>query len=165
MRIPPYPLQLVYTILRPRVILTLHIQEFYMGGVGGRRNGEEMLKKIIVAASHGLPDDKDIIGEYKRLYKLFGDAPEKHLEVIRKLINRAAFLSITIDRLEADILQNGYEEEYQNGANQTGKKKTAAAELHISYSKNLFSVMKQLTDFLQKENQGDEDDEFDRFIR
>ena len=67
-----------------------------------------MPKKIIIAATHGLPDDKEIISEYKRLYKLFGDAPEKHLEVLRKLINRAAFLSITIDRLEVDILQNGY---------------------------------------------------------
>ena len=54
-----------------------------------------------------------------------------------------------VDELEKDISTDGYEQEYQNGANQKGMKKSAAAELHVSYSKNLFAVMKQLNDMLE----------------
>ena len=64
------------------------------------------------------------------------------------MISRAAFLSIMADKLERDITENGYEQEYQNGENQRGMKKSAAAELHVSYSKNLFAVMKQLGEML-----------------
>lgn len=101
--------------------------------------------KILEAA---LPDNEDIRREYDRLMKLFKTAPKENLALVRKLISRAAFLSVTLDELEKDISENGYEDEYQNGENQKGKKKSAAADLHVSYSKNLFAVMKQLNDVL-----------------
>ena len=109
-----------------------------------------------------LPDDKEIKREFKRIFTLFQDAPEKQLELAGKEISRAAFLAVTIDRLEIDISRNGYEEPYQNGAYQTGKKKTAAADLHVSYTKFL-AVMKQLHSVLgamEEESAGDSFDEF-----
>lgn len=109
-----------------------------------------------------LPDDKEIRGEYRRLLKLFENAPEQKLNLARKELARAAFLGVTIDRLEKDITMKGYEEDYQNGQNQKGKKKTAAADLHVSYTKNFLAVMKQLHGFLGAET-GDEDDPFDSF--
>ena len=39
-------------------------------------------------------------------------------------------------------------EEYQNGQNQRGLKKSAAAEVHISLTKNLNAIMKQLLDLV-----------------
>ncbi len=112
-----------------------------------------------------LPDDPEIKKEYDRLIKLFQTAPKKQLDLARKLISRAAFLSITIDRLEDDIARNGYETTYQNGANQSGTKKSAAAELHVSYTKNLIGVMKQLQDILDPHPEGraKEVDDFDAF--
>ncbi len=110
-----------------------------------------------------LPDDKEIKREFKRIFTLFQDAPEKQLELAGKEISRAAFLAVTIDRLEIDISRNGYEEPYQNGAYQTGKKKTAAADLHVSYTKNFLAVMKQLHSVLgamEEESAGDSFDEF-----
>ena len=101
--------------------------------------------KILLLA---LPDDKDIKAEYDRLMSLFKAAPKNQLSLARKLISRAAFLAVTIDRLEKDIAVNGYEDFYQNGANQSGKKKSAAAELHVTYTKNLLSVTKQINDML-----------------
>lgn len=124
-------------------------REIYRGGVGRQKGDEEMAKtkddKILEAA---LPDNEDIRREYDRLMKLFKTAPKENLALVRKLISRAAFLSVTLDELEKDISENGYEDEYQNGENQKGKKKSAAADLHVSYSKNLFAVMKQLNDVL-----------------
>ena len=95
-----------------------------------------------------LPDDEAIRAEYARLMMLFKKAPKERLALARKLISRAAFLSIAIDEMEKDITENGYEQEYQNGEFQRGMKKSAAAELHVTYSKNLFAVMKQLNEML-----------------
>ena len=95
-----------------------------------------------------LPNDVDVRAEYKRLMDLFKDAQTDKLALARKLVSRAAFLAVTIDRLERDIAENGYEDEYQNGVNQSGKKKSAAAELHVTYTKNLLAVMKQLNEML-----------------
>lgn len=117
-------------------------------------------EKALLAA---LPDDARIKAEYNRLMLLFKKAPEKHLSLARKLISRAAFLAVTIDDLEKDIAENGYEDEYQNGATQSGKKKSAAAELHVTYSKNLFTVMKQLNDMLVSSGALEGGDDFDSF--
>lgn len=102
-------------------------------------------EKILKAA---LPDDLEIGTEYSRLMAIFKNAPKDKLGLSRKLISRAAFLAVTIDRLEKDIAENGYEDEYQNGEFQKGKKKSAAAELHVTYTKNLLAVMKQLHDMI-----------------
>lgn len=104
----------------------------------------EIEKKLKAA----LPDNEAIRDEYSRLMSLYKTAPKEKLALARKLISRAAFLAVTIDEFEKDIADNGYEDEYQNGANQSGKKKSAAAELHVTYTKNLLAVMKQLDDML-----------------
>lgn len=110
-----------------------------------------------------LPKDKEIRTEFKRIFSLFEGAPERKLELAGKEIARAAFLAVTIDRLEKDISENGYEEPYQNGQNQMGKKKTAAADLHVSYTKNFLAVMKQLHSFLDGNGGSEEGDPFDAF--
>lgn len=110
-----------------------------------------MANKVEEALKAALPDDDDIADEYKRLMTIFKDVPKGKLALARKLISRAAFLAVTIDRLERDIAINGYEDEYQNGEFQRGKKKSAAAELHVSYTKNLMAVTKQLHELLSAE--------------
>jgi hypothetical protein len=107
-----------------------------------------MASKIEKALKAALPDDERVRAEYARLMTLFKAAPKEKLALARKLISRAAFLSVTIDDIERDISENGYEQEYQNGENQRGMKKSAAAELHVTYSKNLLSFTKQLNEML-----------------
>ena len=121
-----------------------------------------MASKKDNALKEALPDDEAIRLEYDRLIKLFKAAPKDKLALARKLISRAAFLAVTIDELEKVIAENGYEDEYQNGEFQKGKKKSAAAELHVSYSKNLFAVMKQLNDMLDTKG-GTGGDSFESF--
>lgn len=101
-----------------------------------------------------LPDNEAIRAEYDRLLKLYKAAPKEKLALARKLISRAAFISVMLDNFEKDIDENGYEQEYQNGENQKGMKKSAAAELHVTYTKNLLSVMKQLDEMLDVKSSG-----------
>lgn len=113
-----------------------------------------MASKIDKALKAALPDDEAVRMEYDRLIKLLKTAPKEKISLARKLISRAAFLAVTIDELERDISENGYEQEYQNGEFQRGMKKSAAAELHVSYTKNLLAVMKQLNDMLDIKGAG-----------
>ena len=57
--------------------------------------------------------------------------------------------------LEDQLNKNGWTEPYQNGDNQFGMKKAAAADVHISLTKNLNAIIKQLLDLVppaQKES-------------
>ena len=107
-----------------------------------------MASKNEKTLKEALPDDEKMRMEYARLMALFKSAPKNKVALARKLISRAAFLAVALDDIEKDISENGYEQEYQNGENQRGMKKSAAAELHVTYSKNLFAVMKQLNEML-----------------
>ena len=123
-----------------------------------------MAKTRVNLITLSLPDDEEIVAEYRRLLSLFESLPEKQLGIARKLISRAAFLTVTLDRLESDIVRDGYEQEYRNGEFQHGKKRSIAADLHVAYSKNLFTVMKQLADLLSSQAAPPEElDEFERF--
>ena len=113
-----------------------------------------MASKIDKVLKAALPDDEAVRFEYDRLIKLFKKDPKEKIAIARKLISRAAFLAVTIDELEKDISKNGYEEEYRNGEFQYGKKKSADAELHVTYTKNLIAVMKQLNDMLDIKSAG-----------
>lgn len=120
-----------------------------------------------------LPEDEDIRREYDRLMELFKNAKPDALALYRKVISRAAFLSITVDRLERDIAANGYQQEYNNGGGQTGYKKSTAADLLPNYVKLQLAVTKQLREALANpENMGEDEleqwlkrngDEFDKF--
>lgn len=122
-----------------------------------------MAENLAAKFAKDLPDDKEIRNEFKRIWKLFEGAPEKQLKLAGGEIARAAFLAVTIARLEKDISENGYEEDYQNGQNQMGKKKTAAADLHVSYTKNFLAVMRQLHSVLGASGEENEGDSFVNF--
>lgn len=106
-------------------------------------------------------EDNNVRAEYRRLLKLYKDAPKKRLELIQKLLIQAAFIAITLDDLALKIKENGIAEEYQNGANQKGVKKSAVVEVYNTMSKNYAGIMKQLADMLPKESGGG--DGFDNF--
>lgn len=118
------------------------------------------------ALIEALPDDERIKNEYKRLLKIYTRAgAEDKLKLARKLIARAAFMAITLDDLEREISKEGVTEEYQNGANQKGIKKSAKAEVYNTTMKSYTAVMKQLNDMLpvETEEKEPEKDEFEIF--
>ncbi len=108
-----------------------------------------------------LPDDKRISDEYKRLRELYADITGARLRLVLKLIARAAFMSAELADLEDYISKHGCTEEYQNGENQKGKKKSSEVDVYNTMVKNFAMVIRQLTELLPKANVAGEDDGFD----
>lgn len=93
--------------------------------------------------------------ETKRLKAIFDGLEPNKLKAVDALIARAAFITVSLQDLEAELNETGWTETYTNGRNQEGVKKAAAAEAHISLTKNLNAIMKQLLELVppaQKES-------------
>lgn len=93
--------------------------------------------------------------EKDRLEEIFQGLEKNKLETCAALIDRAAFITISLEDLEEELNETGWVETYQNGESQFGMKKSAAADVHISLTKNLNAIMKQLLDLVppaQKES-------------
>ena len=86
--------------------------------------------------------------EKERLSDIFQDLEPNKLSTCQALIDRAAFITVSLEDLEEQLNRTGWVEEYQNGENQFGVKKAAAADVHISLTKNLNTIMKQLLDLV-----------------
>ena len=96
-----------------------------------------------------------IDAERERLQEVFKDLEPNKLKTCQALIDRAAFITISLEELEAQLNKTGWVEQYQNGENQSGMKKAAAADVHISLTKNLNAIVKQLLEIVppaQKES-------------
>ena len=86
--------------------------------------------------------------EKKRLAAIFAGMEPNKLKTCEALIDRAAFITVSLQDLEDELNEKGWTEEYTNGANQFGVKKSAAADVHISLTKNLNAIIKQLLDLV-----------------
>ena len=86
--------------------------------------------------------------EKERLLEIFHGLDANKLKVCATLIDRAAFITVSLEDLEEELNANGWTETYTNGRNQEGVKKSSAAEAHISLTKNLNTIMKQLLDLV-----------------
>ena len=86
--------------------------------------------------------------EIRRLRKLFAGIDENQRELVDSLINRFAYITVSLQDVEQLLNKTGWVEAYQNGENQFGMKKSAAADVHISLTKNLNALAKQLLEIL-----------------
>lgn len=93
---------------------------------------------------------KKVLKILKEKFKKIGD---NKLKIVEKLIESAAFMAVELEEMENIIAAKGVTEEYQNGENQKGIKKSATVEVYNTMMKNYTSVIKQLCDLLP-------DDEF-----
>lgn len=86
--------------------------------------------------------------EKARLEELFKDLEPNKLQTCMALIDRAAFITVSLEDIEAQLNETGWTEYYQNGDKQSGWKKSAAADVHISLTKNLNTTIKQLLELV-----------------
>lgn len=107
--------------------------------------------------------NKNIRKETQRLKKLFKELPEKKKKMAEKLIENAAFMSITLDELKEDIKIYGVKETYVNGKDQFGFKESIESKTYNTMIKNYMNIIKQLNDMLPEDKKIDEDDEFEQF--
>lgn len=86
--------------------------------------------------------------EKQRLLNLFADLEPNKLQTCLPLIERAAFITVSLEDIEMQLNEIGFTEYYQNGDKQSGWKKSAAADVHISMTKNLNTIIKQLLELV-----------------
>lgn len=117
-----------------------------------------------MSGSNELDKQKRIKKEITKLNGLLKNISSKKKKAVDSLIKNAAFMVVTLEDLQEEINEKGVTEEYQNGANQSGVKKSSAVEVYNTMIKNLSQLMKQLTDLLPKEDPKPDDDGFEDFV-
>lgn len=122
-------------------------------GAGSSFTLQKITKGVATVAK--MKKSTRIAREKKRLAEIFQGLEPNKLSTCQALIERAAFITVSLEDLEEELNEVGWTEPYQNGANQAGLKKSAAADVHISLTKNLNAIIKQLLDLVpaaQKES-------------
>ena len=88
--------------------------------------------------------DKRIAEELKRLEALFTNLDENQKETASGLIRSAAFMAVSLEDLEEIINTNGYLDQYENGANQSGVKISAAVQTYNSMVGRYTAIINKL---------------------
>jgi hypothetical protein len=94
------------------------------------------------------------------LRRIYSKLPEKQLAIAEHLIKNAAFMEIELEDLQKIIAEEGASEEYQNGANQHGRKASADLQAYNSLVKSYNMVNSRLEVMLPPEDETDDLDEF-----
>lgn len=96
--------------------------------------------------------EKRIKAEVRRLTKIFDGIEEKRKATTRGLIERAAFMRVSLEDLEEDLNEGGFIEQFQQGRDQDPyERERPAARIYNSLNGGYQKIIKQLTDLLPKE--------------
>ena len=98
--------------------------------------------------SKELKKDPEFSKEFKKLKKIFKNIEKDKKNLVDKLIESAAFMTVELRKLEDFINENGVVEEYKNGKDQYGTKTSSQAQVYNTMIKNYTSIIKQLTELL-----------------
>jgi len=108
---------------------------------------------------------KRIQVEIKRLNNIYSNIESRHKKLIEGLIQRAAYMRITLDIYEIDLDEFGYVELFSQSQNtEPYDRERPVARLYNAMNKNYQSIIKQLTDLLPKEPPKQEGDGFNDFV-
>ena len=89
--------------------------------------------------------------ELARLAEIYKVLPSNTLAIVRPLLENAAFMKVTLEDLQETINANGCSDDYQNGANQFGKKASADLQAYNSLIKNYNTISDRLEKLLPPE--------------
>lgn len=131
-------------------------------GKEGESNMEEELRDGLTGQAL-VEKNKQVKKEVNRLRKIFKDLDENKKKTSQKLIENAAFMSVTLEDLKQDVIKYGVKETYVNGKNQFGFKESIESKTYNIMIKNYMNIIKQLNDMLPEKKKIDEEDEFDKF--
>ena len=130
-------------------------------------------KEKPILASDLDPDEEEerreklIKAELKRLNDIFKDVDGKKKRIAKASIDDCAFLAVSMADLRKQINREGTEVEYQNGANQWGKKQSPSVLNYLQMSQKLTAAMKVLLDCIPKTTETKREsttDGFDDFV-
>lgn len=100
-----------------------------------------------------------------RLKKVYKDIDKKKLSVVQGLIQRAAYVRISLEDIEVDIDENGFTEMFQQSEKQEPYERTRPiADMYNKLYANYLKTTKQLTDLLPNKIVPVDDDPFESFV-
>ena len=105
--------------------------------------------------------------EVRRLKRIYKNIDKDKKAIIDGLIQRAAYMRVTLEDWEKDIMENGCIEMFtQSDKTDPYERERPVARLYNTMNKNYQSLIKQLSDLVPKEapTKGVEDDGFEAFI-
>ncbi len=111
--------------------------------------------------------EERIRAEKNRLNRIYRGIEEKRKNTVAGLIERAAYMRVTMEDFEKDLDTNGFTEKFRQGEKQEPyDRKRPVAEMYNAMSNSYQKAVKQLTDLLPKEENVAEvkDDGFDSFV-
>lgn len=103
--------------------------------------------------------------EEKRLRLIYRKIPKAEKAIIDGLIQRAAYMRVTLEDYEKDLDEHGYVEMFtQSKDTDKYERERPVARLYNTMNKNYQSIIKQLTDLVPEEKQNQKGDGFDDFV-
>jgi hypothetical protein len=118
-----------------------------------------------MAKKKELSKDERIKKEVNRLKGIYKNIDKDNKAIIEGLIQRAAYMRITLEEWEKDIAINGYCEMFtQSEKTDPYERERPVARLYNTMNKNYQSIIKQLSDLVPKYEPTPKDDGFDDFV-
>lgn len=112
-----------------------------------------------------LDKEERIKKEIRRLNSIYTKISKKEKAVIDGLVKRAAYMRITLENMEEDLDANGFTESFSQSLQMDPyDRERPMARLYNTMNKNYQGIMKQLSDFVEKEPPKPMDDGFDGFV-
>lgn len=140
---------------------------FGMGDMG-QRSTENLAESVKSLTERMMADRKAkqaaiakvnrrIKAEVKKLSEVLGDVPEDRLKAADGVIKRAAYMRITLEDYEVDLIENGHTELFtQSEKTDPYDRERPVARLYNTMLRNYVTTMKQLFDLLPDGKPGDD---------
>ena len=110
-----------------------------------------------------MKNNKTVSAEIRKLKRIFKNIEENKRKIVEPLIENVAFMTEKLKELREYIDEHGCTETYQNGANQSGRKRSAEVDVYNTMIKNYVAAMRQLIDLLPEDEK--KNDELAEFLR
>ena len=107
-----------------------------------------------------------IKAEMRKLAKNYRDLPKARKSIADGLIQRAAFMRVELEDLEADLQEHGWTELFSQGNQEPYNRARPQGQTYNAVNANYQKIIKQLDSMLPKDDRptGDPDDGFDAFV-
>ena len=118
-----------------------------------------------MAINEDLTKVERIKKEERRLRRIYKKIDKDNKAIIDGLIQRAAYMRVTLEDYEVDLDEKGYVELFsQSEKTDPYERERPVARLYNTMNKNYQSIIKQLSDLVPKPEPKQEDDGFEDFV-
>ncbi|MEK5081157.1 hypothetical protein MKX73_19720 [Solibacillus sp. FSL W7-1436] len=118
-----------------------------------------------MAINNDLTIDERRKQKEEELWRALAELTPSKKKIVKNTVEDAAFKAVQLEELHIVLQDEGVIEEYQNGANQSGRKVSSVFQAYSTLEKSYQSQVKILLDALPKElPKSENDDGFESFV-